>query len=122
MSEQTETVPASNAFTQMLAQIRGGAPLTDLTVAMQECVAASKDHQKPSKMVYTIKFEPKGTAMIVTDAVEVKLPKEDRLGSVFFPTELNTLTRDNPEQRQLDLKTVEADKPTELVQVKAQTL
>ena len=113
--------PISNAFSQMLGQLRGGQPLTELTEAMQNCVAAAKEHQKPATLKLTLKFSPQGGAMIVTDDIDLKLPEKERTGSIFFPTELNTLSRENPEQRNLDLQTVETPRPEmqEVTAVKA---
>lgn len=103
--------PVSNAFTQMLAQHRTGLIITELTEALQQCVAAAKEHQKPATLKLTLKFSPQGGAMVVTDDIDLKLPEKERSGSIFFPTELNTLSRENPEQRNLDLQTVETPRP-----------
>ena len=89
----TITPPVSNSFTRMLSEIRQGAPLADLSLALQNCVAAVKEKGKSAQINYPLKLSPQGNAVIVTDDIEVKLPKEERQGAVFFPTEENTLSR-----------------------------
>lgn len=107
MPEQTTEIPISNAFARWLAEFRDGESLNELTEAMQECVGAARETNKPAELKFSIKFTPNGDAICVTDKIETKLPKEEREKCIFFPTEENTLQRDNPRQKTLDLRTVE---------------
>lgn len=113
MTENQTTAEVSNAFTRMLQELNKGATVGDLSEAMQACVAHSRETGKTSEIKYTIKFTPAGEAMAVTDKIETKLPKEDRKVSTFFPTEENTLVRNNPAQQDLALREVPKP-PTEL--------
>jgi hypothetical protein len=114
----SEPKAVSNAFVKVLSDIRQGSLVTELTVAMQNCVHAAKDLQKPAKLKLTLTFTPQGNAMVVSDDAETKLPQQKSPGSVFFPTDADTLTRENPEQRELELRTVSAPE-TEIKEVLA---
>lgn len=108
--ETTKQEP-SNAFTRLLSEFRDGQSIAELSEALQACVAAARDTGKVAELKYTVKFTPSGNAIVVTDKVDIKLPVVDRDQAIFFPTEQNTLQRDNPAQKTLDLRTVE--KPPE---------
>jgi hypothetical protein len=115
MSENTPPViEVSNAFTRLLQDLNKGASLGDLSESMRVCVGSAMETGKAAEIKYTIKFTPQGDAMAVTDKIETKLPKADRKGAIFFPTEDNMLSRDNPEQRTLDLHEVPKPQPVEL--------
>jgi hypothetical protein len=117
-ANETVTTP-SNAFSHLLSEFNEGQSLTELTEAMQKCVGAANDTGKVSQLRYTIKFTPSGNAIVVTDKIELKLPEVERTQAIFFPTEQNTLQRDNPAQRSLDLRTVEKPEPAEVREVRA---
>lgn len=103
----------SNAFTRLLSEFRQGAVAAELSEAMTKCVAAARETGKPAEFKYAMKFTPNGEAMVLTDRLDLKLPGQERKGAIFFVNDQNNLTRDNPEQRHLDLKTVES--PTQTV-------
>jgi len=101
----------SNAFTRLLSEFRNGATAGELSEAMQVCVASARETGKASEIKFTMKFTPRGEAIIVSDKIEKKLPTQEREGNVFFPTEDNNLIRNNPAQRNFSFetaKTIEA--------------
>jgi hypothetical protein len=104
------TAAPGNAFTHLLSQFRSGASLAELSERLQRLVAAVRETGQKGKLIYTLTIKPAATgnqALLVVDAIETKEPKLERDQAVFFATEENTLQRDNPQQRNLDLRTVE---------------
>lgn len=81
--------------------------MAELSEALQNIVAAVRDTNKPGKLVYTVVFTPSGNAIVVNDKVEVKAPLSERDASIFFATDSNTLQRDNPAQKTLNLREIE---------------
>ena len=100
---QTET---SNGFARLLSEFREGRSLTDLSEAVQQCVAAVKDTGKPARLGFTLTFTPSGPAIVLVDEIKVKLPACEREQAIFFATSENTLSRSNPAQRELELREV----------------
>lgn len=120
MSEHNQSEPTvSNAFARFLSELRDGEPLTELTKAMQQCVAAARDTTKAATMTLKVTFVPSGDAVAVSYEVNTKLPMEKMRPAVFFANENNTLQRNNPAQRQLELKEVEKPEVRELKTVSA---
>lgn len=95
----------SNAFVQLLTEFPQS--MQELSEGLQACVASVKDTGKPAELRYVLKISASGNAMIVTDDIKTKIPVNKRDSAVFFPNENNGLQRDNPQQRTLDLRTVE---------------
>lgn len=106
-TKKQEATETSNAFTRLLAEFRDGATISELSDGLQQVVAAVKDTGRPGKIIFTLKIQQSGNAMVVTDDITVKAPKLDREKAVFFATDQNTLQRDNPRQRVFELRTVE---------------
>ena len=114
----------SNAFSRLLSEHREGACISELSAALSEVVDAVRKTGKPGSVVLEVKICPasKGAANAVTvvDTVKTKTATPERAASFFFADDANRLTRDNPNQMKLDLKTVPAAPvPTELKAVSA---
>lgn len=103
---KTEPTVVCNAFGRLLSEFRNGASQVELSEAMQECIKIVKETGKAAKLRFELTFTPSNNAVVVTDKIERKLPQPDREGAIFFPTEENTLSRSDPAQRELELRTV----------------
>jgi hypothetical protein len=106
---QTKQTP-SNTFTRTLSEFNGGQSLAELSGEMAKLVAAVKATGKPGELVYKLKIKPanKGDVRTVSyeDDVNLKLPKPTRRTGIFFVTEENGLQRSDPDQREMELRTV----------------
>lgn len=103
--EPTQSEP-DNAFSRLLQEFREGESLSELSDNLRKLVRAVHQTDKPGKLIYTVAVEPNGNAYLVTDDIKLKLPESKRVASVFFATEEATLQRQDPNQRNLDLREV----------------
>lgn len=109
MKPKPEEIPApSNAFLQVLQTHDGGEVCNELADAMRECSAAVALSGKPASLTLTAKFSPaaKGAYALTFAALKVKLPESERTASLWFADENGNLTRNDPRQKELPLKTV----------------
>lgn len=109
------TRPDLFAFT--IAQIRNGAAGVEASEKLNECVSSSRDTGKVSELVIKIKIKPDGRdsdQYFIEESITNKLPKPERGKTLFFGTPDGNLTRDNPRQQSLELRSVGDDKPAEL--------
>lgn len=97
-------------FFETLRELRAGRTLEDLQDALTEAVQAVADTGKHAEIKLTLRVRPprKGSAAYVTieDDVTVKLPKRDRGDTVFFPLPDGSLSRQDPNQMSLGLRSV----------------
>lgn len=97
-------------FADWLAEQRNGVAATELAEALHDLIAAVGEHVKAGKLVLTIDVAPatKGDASIlaVTDTITVKAPKGERGASLFFTTDGGNLSRQDPRQQRMPLRTV----------------
>lgn len=97
-------------FTDFLREHRHGKTHDDLSVALNELVAAVAETNKGGELVLKVKIKPAGReasgAVIVTDEIQVKAPKVERGESIFFVTPENNLTRQDPNQQRTELREV----------------
>lgn len=118
-----EEKPTSNSFMRVMQDFRAGASLDELSEGLQELVSLVKDTGKGGSIVYTIKVKPAskgiGFSVLITDDVNVKLPKLERDSGIFYATDDNNLVRENPAQKNLDLKVVPAAEPAPLKEARA---
>ena len=105
--ETEEEVDSIRQFTEFLVQHRGGRTHADLTQGMNELLEAVQATGKAGSITLTVKVKPEGGRLIkVSDEVNVKIPKADRDPALFYVTDDNELSRDNPDQPKLPLKMV----------------
>lgn len=99
-------------FLETLRELRQGRTLDELADHLSEIVAAVKASGKPGQLVLKVTVKPgkKGSThyLVVEDDVAVKLPKQDRQDTVFFPTSDNNLSRNDPAQMNLGLRAAES--------------
>lgn len=101
-------------FTDTLRDMRAGQTLEDLTQALhhmvQQCIATGK----PGELTLSITVKPiknSAEAVQVLDKINAKEPRFDQDGSLFFVTATGELSRTNPRQEVLDLRTVDTSRP-----------
>lgn len=107
-------IPATNAFALLLAGQRNGECLREASEKLNDLVQKLRERVRPGEILLRIRFTPGADASIVaiTDEIVVKLPKQEKKATIMFTTEDGTLTRQNPEQRELVLREVpKADGP-----------
>jgi hypothetical protein len=89
-------------FSDYLREIERGQLLNDLSSEMQALVQAVYDTGKAGALTLKIAIKPEGRASMetvtLTAALDVKLPKPERVSSLFFITPENNLTRRDPRQ------------------------
>ncbi len=99
-------------FFSTLRDLRAGATLDDLDSAIAEVVSAVKATRKAGEITLKLKIRPpkKSSAMYLTveDEVITKVPKHDRADTIFFPLADNSLSRADPSQIPLELRSVES--------------
>lgn len=97
-------------FFTTLRDLRAGETLSELDGAIAEVVSAVKATGKAGEVILKIKVRPpkksSGVYLTVEDDVTVKVPKQDRADTIFFPTADNGLSRQDPSQMPLALKSV----------------
>lgn len=109
------TRPDLFAFT--IAQIRNGAAGLEASEKLGECVAVSRDTGKASELIIKIKIKPDGAGTgqyFLEESITNKLPKPERGKTLFFGTPEGNLTRENPRQQTMDLRSVDEQKPSVL--------
>jgi hypothetical protein len=111
---ETETKP-SNTFSTLLQNHRGGWALDEASEKLQKVVEGVRQTGKSGTLTIKLKVSPASrgaaNALIITDDIKEKIPVLDKDSSIFFATNDNQLVRDNPNQAQLPLRTVEAPAP-----------
>ncbi|PHS59669.1 MAG: hypothetical protein COB03_02170 [Alteromonas sp.] len=119
------------AFTMMLAKLRRGQTLEELSEALVEAQERCKDTGKMAEITLKVKIKPeKGMPgmFMLSDEIKSKLPEFDRGASVMFEDANMQLQLEDPRQQKMDLREVELQKreakqlaeetkPTQLKQV-----
>jgi len=102
---------AIKLFSDTLRELRAGRTLDELSEELNRLVGEVRKTGKSGKLLLTIEVKPasKGDidTVIVTDDIKTKIPKLDRGGTLFFPTNENNLQRNDPRQKELGLRAVE---------------
>jgi len=108
-----EAPAIDGAFLSVLQNHRRGGALSDLAAAMREVTEAVLETGKGGAVTLKFKVLPAATsgAMIVEDEIKTTLPRTKPQGSVFFADHSGNLLREDPNQHQLPLRTVEAAQP-----------
>lgn len=107
-------------FMKMIAELRYGSLLDDLTEKMQELVNACNSTGRKGSLTLTINLSPgKGGEVAITDKIVSKVPELEKGSSIMFITPEGNLQRSDPRQMTIDsLKTIGNKQPTELKEVK----
>lgn len=101
--------PLTNSFESVLRNQRKGVMAADLSDKLAELTRAVCAYGKPGKITLTLKLNPAsgdGTALSIADEIEIKPPTAPKPNSIFFTTEDGQLLREDPAQKELELKVV----------------
>jgi hypothetical protein len=114
----------SNGFNTVLAEVRRGEVLDELSQALKQTVAAVRATGKKGKLTLELAISPvtkgeigESIATYITADVQTKLPRPDKKASIFFTTSDDHLQRTDPNQKELELRTVQAAAPAPLREV-----
>lgn len=108
-----------NSFEKTLREIRHGQCVTDLSQELTDLVTQIRATGKGGSLTLTINVKPSGTGsgmLIVKDTIKAKPPVLETDPSVFYADESGVLQRNDPRQKELELKTLPTPAP-ELKQV-----
>lgn len=97
-------------FIETLRELRAGKTQDELADGLSEVVAAVRETGKAGRITLTITVTPasKGdvSTVFLSDKVTVSAPEFDRPATLFFATPENNLQRQDPNQRNLELRSV----------------
>ena len=98
----------SRPFQDLLREHRGGLTHDELSDALHDLVAAVTDEGKAGSLTVTFKVKPmgKGEGLEVSADIKCKPPVKTPGVSIFFATPENALVREDPRQKNLDLREV----------------
>lgn len=120
-TDPNKAVKASRMLDQVLDDLNNGQTPTDLAEALQDAVAAVKKTGKVATISFQLKIRPGNRGEVqkveIEDCIKCNLPTSDRAKSFFFVDSENQLSRRDPNQPELDLKTIETPGPQPLRKV-----
>lgn len=98
----------SNAIIDLLQTHRAGGSIFDLSAKLTELVQAVRDTGSPGTLTLVLKLKPGPTigSLIVEDKSRLFLPQPEVAKSIFFASEDNQLRRNDPSQKEFELRTV----------------
>lgn len=87
----------------LFKQIDRGHMVLDVEQACKEVVGGCREHMKSGEVTLKIKFDPdpKTGAMRVSYDLKKKVPEKKPMASIFFVCDDNTLSRQDPRQREM---------------------
>jgi hypothetical protein len=111
MNKATNPVEASHidpSFTNLLQQHRQGGCLDELGQALRDVIDAAQLTGNPGVITLKLMIDPtKSGAMEIYDDLKVTMPKAEKVGSLFFVGEGGALVRNNPNQLEMPLRSIE---------------
>lgn len=106
-----------SAFLQLLQLHRDGQVLNDLATAMREAIEASQLQGKPAGLTLKLVFKPAANgsnAVMVADKIKTTLPEPRPVTSFFFSDDHGNLHRNDPNQKELPLRTIQGGAPVDV--------
>jgi hypothetical protein len=95
-------------FTDTLNAVRYGELVAELDAAWNQLVNKVRDTGKKGSLTIKLDLTPgKGMAMEIDDHMSVKEPKFPKGSTLLFPTVEGNLQRTDPNQRTLELRSVD---------------
>ena len=108
----------SRPFIDTLRDIEAGGLLDELSETQHSLIDAIRLTDKGGELTIKLAYKPDGNGQMTIKAdVKAKEPALSRGTSLFFLTPEGNLTRRDPRQQDLPLRTVNDDKPEVLRQV-----
>ena len=98
----------ARAFHDLLREHRGGLTHDELSDALRDLVAAVTDEGKAGSLTFTVKIKPmgKGEGLEVSADIKSKPPAKTPGVSIFYATPENSLVREDPRQKSMDLREI----------------
>lgn len=97
-------------FTDIVNALRYGHLSEELTRQLHQLTLDCAAAGRPGTLTLAITLKPgKAGQMEVVDDIKLKPPKQDRGTSLMFATDDGALVREDPRQKKLDLRQVDAD-------------
>ncbi len=123
----TKTEPPANAhFARVLALHRGGQALSDLSEQLAKVCEAVARTGKAGTLTLKLDVTPAGrgglSCLVLEDDIRAKVPAEDLGGSIFFADDQGNLHREDPRQREFELRPVEGQVRTATEEIKTQAV
>lgn len=102
-------------FLHVVGQLRCGASQAELSTMLNECVNRARETGSAATLTLTIKIVPDGDGTYrLEDKYVHKLPSMKRSSTIMYGTPDGNLMRDDPRQRELDIRPVPIERPTTL--------
>lgn len=102
-------------FADVLQEINGGRAAGAASQQLHDLIAAVRETGKGGSITLQIGVKPaakgNGSTVLVAAVVKAKTPQPEVAASVFFVTDDDNLSRENPEQPQLPLRAAEPTRP-----------
>lgn len=118
ITDEVEVDPAAiRSFQNLIMEQRFGALATEASEALNDLIAAVQEHGKGGSVSVTFRVKPAGKGkgdrriLQITDEVNVKTPEAERESALFYATDSNGLSREDPRQQKFSLAEVP---PTEV--------
>jgi len=94
---------------EVMRILRHGDFQADMSDAIAECVKAADEHGKDSALTVKLKFKAKRGQVLIEDDIVSKPARPNNPPTIAFNDVHGNLTRHDPRQQSMDLKTVEED-------------
>jgi len=100
-----------------VSHLRAGATQEELSNKLAEAVCMARETGKQAEVTLKLIVKPVGDGQYeLRDKVATKIPEHQRGMTLMFGTPDGNLMRDDPRQRNLELQSVDDDKPETLKQ------
>ena len=95
-------------FNATVAQLRNGQTQIEASELLNELVQACRKTNKVGELTLKIKIRPDNASgqYFLEDQVSIKAPKSERGKTLFFGTPEGNLSRQDPNQKELDLRSL----------------
>jgi hypothetical protein len=113
---------AIQSYMDTLLGLREGAAICDASEQLTELIKAVRETGKAGSLTITLKVRPaskgKTQVVMIDDTITEKIPKYDREATMFYASDENLLSKNDPRQLPLEgLKVVEQKRAVELKEV-----
>jgi len=106
-------------FTDVIREMRNGALVDELSEKLNELVEAVETTNKVGALTLKIDIKPaRGGAYLVADDVKLKKPELDREATIFFVSDAFDLQRNDPNQLQLGIRSVDTEENDEQTEIR----
>lgn len=103
---EVSEIARPDLFTHTLNLLRSGEAQAELSEQLDALITACADTGKLGQLTLTIKVKPNGKSgqYIIADTIAVKTPRYQRADTLLFEDMDGNLTREDPRQKKLELK------------------